>query len=102
MALLPSDYVKRLYFDSLVHSQVALSHLVEVAGADRVVLGSDYPADMGEPFPVEFVESHPALTADQRRLILGGNLEWLLAGPAAGDNPVGQEPNQPTTEASQS
>ena len=92
MALLPSDYVKRLYFDSLVHSHVALSHLVEVAGADRVVLGSDYPADMGEPFPVEFVESHPDLTADQRRLILGGNLERLLTGPVAGDSAVGQEP----------
>jgi aminocarboxymuconate-semialdehyde decarboxylase len=79
MALLPSDYVKGLYFDSLVHSHRALSHLVDLVGADHVVLGSDYPADMGEPFPVEFVESHPDLTADQRRLILGGNLERLLA-----------------------
>lgn len=79
IALLPSQYLSGLYFDSLVHSHLALSHLVDLVGADHVVLGSDYPADMGEPFPVEFVESHPDLTYDQRRLILGGNMERLLA-----------------------
>ena len=95
---LPSDYIRELYFDSLVHSHLALSQLVELVGAERVVLGSDYPADMGEPFPVEFVESHPDLTADQRRLILGGNLERLLAGAVPGGR---QSHNQPTTEVSQ-
>ena len=89
MALLPSQYLTGLYFDSLVHSHPALSHLLEVVGADRVVLGSDYPADMGEPFPVEFVESHPDLTTDQRRLILGGNMERLIAArPADGAGPI--------------
>ena len=79
IALLPSQYLTGLYFDSLVHSHPALSHLVSVVGADRVVLGSDYPADMGEPFPVDFVESHPDLTPAQQRLILGGNMERLMA-----------------------
>ena len=50
-----------------------------MVGVERVVLGSDYPADMGEPRPVDFIESHPDLTDDQRRLILGGNMERLLA-----------------------
>lgn len=80
IALLPSEYLRGLYFDSLVHSHHALSHLVDVVGAEHVVLGSDYPADMGEPFPVEFVESHPDLTPDQRQRILGGNMERLLSG----------------------
>ena len=89
MALLPSQYLTGLYFDSLVHSHPALSHLLDVVGADRVVLGSDYPADMGEPFPVEFVESHPDLTPGQRRLILGGNMERLMgARPANGAAPI--------------
>ncbi len=76
---LPSDYLRRLYFDTLVFSHRALSHLVDVVGAERVVLGSDYPADMRESRPVDFVESHPELTDNQRTLILGGNMERLLA-----------------------
>ena len=75
---LPSDYLHRLYYDTLVFSHRGLSNLIEVVGADRIVLGSDYPADMGEPRPVHFIESHPELTEDQRRLILGGNMERLL------------------------
>ena len=75
---LPSEYLRRLYFDTLVFGQSALSHLVDVVGADRLVLGSDYPADMGEPRPVDFIESHPDLTDDQRRLIMGGTMERLL------------------------
>ena len=37
----PSAYRRRLYYDSIVHDPVALRHLVDVAGADRVVIGSD-------------------------------------------------------------
>ena len=77
---LPSEYLRRLYFDTLVFSHRGLSHLIDVVGTDRILLGSDYPADMGEPRPVDFVESHPDLTHDQRRLILGENMERLLAG----------------------
>jgi len=43
----PSSYLRRLWFDSLVHSPVVLRHLVETVGADRIMLGSDYPYDMG-------------------------------------------------------
>lgn len=51
----PSSYLKRLYFDSLVHSESALRALVDVVGADRVLLGSDYPFDMGVTDPVDRV-----------------------------------------------
>ena len=75
---LPSDYLRRLYYDTLVFSHRSLGNLIEVVGANRVLLGSDYPADMGEPRPVDFVESHPDLTDEERRLLLGGNMERLL------------------------
>ena len=75
---LPSDYLRRLYYDTLVFSHRSLGNLIEVVGADRVLLGSDYPADMGEPRPVDFIESHHDLTDEERRLILGGNMERLL------------------------
>jgi aminocarboxymuconate-semialdehyde decarboxylase len=75
---LPSDYLRRLYYDTLVFSHRGLSNLIGVVGVDRIVLGSDYPADMGEPRPVDFVETHPDLTDEERRLILGGTMERLL------------------------
>ncbi|MGW4545059.1 amidohydrolase family protein [Streptomyces violaceorubidus] len=48
----PSSYLKRLYFDSLVHDPHVLRELIRVAGADRVLLGSDFPFDMGAEDPV--------------------------------------------------
>jgi aminocarboxymuconate-semialdehyde decarboxylase len=48
----PSSYVRRLWFDSLVHSPLVLRHLVETVGADRVMVGSDYPFDMGTDDPI--------------------------------------------------
>ncbi|GAQ63745.1 amidohydrolase family protein [Streptomyces scabiei] len=48
----PSSYLKRLYFDSLVHDPSVLRELVRIAGADRVLLGSDFPFDMGADDPL--------------------------------------------------
>lgn len=79
MTALPSDYLKGLYFDSLVHSHRTLDQILDLVGIDQIVLGSDYPADMGEPNPVEFIRSHPRLTGEQRRKILGGNATRLLS-----------------------
>jgi predicted TIM-barrel fold metal-dependent hydrolase len=47
----PSAYLRRLRFDSLVYSPAGLRSLVDAVGADRVLLGSDYPFDMGVPDP---------------------------------------------------
>jgi aminocarboxymuconate-semialdehyde decarboxylase len=48
----PSEYVKLLYFDTITHSHMALEYLIRNFGAEHVLLGSDYPYDMGEPEPV--------------------------------------------------
>lgn len=48
----PSEYLKRLHFDTITHSGMALNYLVTNFGADHVLLGSDYPYDMGDPEPV--------------------------------------------------
>jgi aminocarboxymuconate-semialdehyde decarboxylase len=48
----PSEYVKLLHFDTITHSSMALEYLITNFGADRVLLGSDYPYDMGDPEPV--------------------------------------------------
>jgi aminocarboxymuconate-semialdehyde decarboxylase len=73
----PSTYVRRMWFDSLVYTQTALRHLVDAVGADRVVLGSDYPFDMGVTDPVDRVTA-AALTPESEQAIRGGNAATLL------------------------
>ena len=48
----PGEYIRLLNFDTITHSTMALEYLVANFGADHVVLGSDYPYDMGDPEPV--------------------------------------------------
>lgn len=51
----PADGLRRFYYDTVVFGPAALRHLVDIVGADRVVVGSDFPFDMAEPRPVGFV-----------------------------------------------
>lgn len=74
---LPSEYLKNLWFDSTVFSPELLSQLVNQYGDDRVLLGTDYPFDMGQGNPIDFIES-AGLTDDQRARVLGGNAEKLF------------------------
>lgn len=73
---LPSSYLRRLWFDSLVHSPDALRALVAVAGADRVLLGSDFPFDMGVTDPVDRVRA-AGLDDHETALVLGGSAARL-------------------------
>ncbi|MPY80026.1 MAG: amidohydrolase family protein [Actinophytocola sp.] len=61
----PSSYLRRLWFDSLVHAPEALRALVAAAGADRVLLGSDYPFDMGVPDPLDRLAACGLPAADE-------------------------------------
>ncbi|PZG31356.1 amidohydrolase [Spongiactinospora gelatinilytica] len=74
----PSAALRRLYYDSLTHSPGSLSFLAGFAGADRVLLGSDFPFPTGDPAAVEAVSAAPALTPAARAAILGGNACGLL------------------------
>ena len=76
----PLEIVKQLYYDSLVHIPQVITYLVDLVGAERVVMGSDYPYEMHERQPVKAIEAVPALTDAQRALLLGGNVERILAG----------------------
>lgn len=75
---LPSSYVDRFYTDGAVFDPGALRLLVDVMGAERVMLGTDYPFPLGEKNMGELVRSAPALDARERRLILGGNAREFL------------------------
>jgi len=73
----PSEYARKLYYDTITHGVPALRHLVETVGATQVVLGSDMPFDMADSQPARTVlEANLAL--DERDMLLGGNLKVML------------------------
>jgi aminocarboxymuconate-semialdehyde decarboxylase len=74
----PTTYLKRLHFDTMVFTHHQLEYLVQQYGPDHVLMGTDYPYDMGEVDPIGFVERSRELTDEQRRLIFGGNAARLL------------------------
>jgi aminocarboxymuconate-semialdehyde decarboxylase len=74
----PSAYLRRLWFDSVVHEPGVLGHLVDNVGADRVVLGTDYPFDMGQDDPLGVLDAVAGLSAADRVAVAGGNAAALL------------------------
>ncbi|MEU6196689.1 amidohydrolase family protein [Streptomyces sp. NPDC047061] len=73
----PSSYLKQLYFDSLVHDPFVLRELLRAAGARRVLLGSDFPFDMGTEDPLSALRAAD-LPDDDFHAVRGGNAAALL------------------------
>ncbi len=73
----PSEYLKRFYYDSITHHPAVLRSLVEFVGAEQVLLGSDYPFDMGAEHPVAQVKA-AQLDATAEAQILGANAARLF------------------------
>jgi aminocarboxymuconate-semialdehyde decarboxylase len=74
----PSSYLKKFYFDTITFDPGMLRHLIDQYGAEHVVLGTDYPYDMGMETPVKFIESVSRLSRADRDKIMGGNAARLL------------------------
>lgn len=74
---LPSEYLHRLHFDITVFDPGMVDHLVRTYGADKVMLGTDYPFDMGLPDPLALV-AEARLTEAERDMIVGGNARRLF------------------------
>ena len=74
----PSAYLRRFHYDTITHSDKILMNLIDLVGVDRVVMGSDCPADMSYTRPVDVVERLPDLSSAQREAIVGGNAAKLL------------------------
>ncbi|MDB5955839.1 amidohydrolase family protein [Ramlibacter sp.] len=74
----PSKYLEKFYFDSITFDPLMLKHLIDRFGADHVVLGTDYPYDMGEEDPLGLIAQVKRLPKADRELIAGGNAAKLL------------------------
>lgn len=74
----PSSYLGRLHFDSLVYEPRDLALLIERVGVSQVVVGTDYPFDMGHYDIHGLIAGVPGLTDSDRADLLGGNIMRLM------------------------
>jgi aminocarboxymuconate-semialdehyde decarboxylase len=74
----PSSYLRKFYFDTITFDRDMLRNLIDKWGDDHVLLGTDYPFDMGEVDPVGLIESVARLGRAEKERIMGGNAARLL------------------------
>ena len=74
----PSEYLKRFTYDTISYDAKILQDLVDLVGADRILMGSDYCFDIAYEEPVKIVTEMTTLSEDEKRMILGENAIRLL------------------------
>lgn len=79
----PMEFFKNFYFDIITHNPDALRYLISLAGSDHVLLGSDYPYDMGDLNPVQTVSQLSGIKVKDRKKILRENAIALFGLKAA-------------------
>lgn len=76
----PSDYLRRVFHDTVLFRAEDLRHLIATVGVQQVVLGTDYPFDMGNHRAVELISNlHGELSDHEMSCLLGGNAARLLS-----------------------
>ena len=80
---LPSDYLRAFYYDCISHSDVGLEFVFEQVGADRILVGTDFPADMGLEKPHDFLVRQKYLSDADRKKIESENALKLGIGTRA-------------------
>jgi aminocarboxymuconate-semialdehyde decarboxylase len=73
----PATYARRFFYDALVFDPAAIRFLVERYGSSQIVVGSDYPFNMGDPDPVGTLD-RAGLDADAMTAILSTNARRFL------------------------
>lgn len=73
-----SEYLRRFHYDLITHHPRIMRNLIDLVGVDRIVTGTDFPQGMSVKQPVDFVESIPGLSQEERSMILCENPARLL------------------------
>lgn len=79
LAMTPTEALRSVYFDTVLNDPAAIRYLIDRVGADRVLLGSDYPFEMGDPDPIATLLAVPGLDAGERTAVLSGNAGRLFS-----------------------
>jgi len=74
----PSYYLKKIYLDTIVFTTHQLEAMMKLFGADKILLGTDYPYDMGEYDPIGHIASCEMLSSSDVAAIAGGNAKRLF------------------------
>jgi len=97
----PSHYLNRFYVDSAVFEERTLQFLVEVIGAERVVLGSDYPFPLGEARVGALIRESQLSPSVRQKLLSASGQKFLGLAPESGEiTKEPQAPHSPETSAS--
>ena len=67
----PTSYLRKMYFDTIVFTPHQLEYLVRTFGTDHIVLGTDYPYDMGEYYPIDHIVG-TSLSEEEKAAVAGG------------------------------
>lgn len=73
----PKEYLGKFYLDSLVHDPTMLQYLIDLMGADKIALGTDYPFPLGELQPGKLIDSMELDSSTAESLFNGSALKWL-------------------------
>lgn len=74
----PSTYLRQMYVDTIVHDPAVLRFVIDSLGADHVLLGTDYPFEMGDLDPLAILRAVPGLEPREVAAIAGGNADRLM------------------------
>jgi aminocarboxymuconate-semialdehyde decarboxylase len=74
----PSHYLKKIYLDTIVFTTHQLEAMVKLFGVDKILLGTDYPYDMGEYDPIGHIGAVESLSPADVAAIAGGNAKRLF------------------------
>lgn len=74
----PLEYLRSVYVDTVVHEPQVLRFLIDLLGADHILLGTDHPFEMGDDDPLATIRATPGITDDEVAAISGGNAAALL------------------------
>lgn len=74
----PSRSLQRLYFDTIAHSQSALDYLYTLVGPSQILLGTDYPFEIGDTHAVEYIQHIEHSTGEEMAMISGNNAASLF------------------------
>ncbi len=79
----PTEYFQEMYYDTVPYGRVGIPMTYELAGAKHILIGSDYPHQIGDLTTCTDVIRSMEISDEEKELMLGGNVERLLADQAA-------------------
>jgi aminocarboxymuconate-semialdehyde decarboxylase len=75
----PGELLSKMFFDTITFNPLALRYLIDLVGADRIILGTDAPFDMGDEDPLATLEAIPGLSPQEREAIASRTAVMLLS-----------------------